>query len=325
MIKKPSLYEILDVPETADATAIEHACTTRLGALEQANVARGDTAELASQKQIIRLAASTLLDSSSRLVYDAELSQNKKLAQAGKNASSPFTDQHPTQGAGHGFNNLALIPLVASTAARDSMNLRADALALRADAMSLRADAMILQSGGALASGSNDGRADAWLRFVPSGPVLRIAVFLGVMCLIALGWARCSTDTPSRRNAVESKAVEKAALQEYFQTHGVRPGNMAEMELLEAERRRRSNESRNEQQNTDQKVKAEAKFEEDSRQRAQDVSDRLRMDEERQQLNTQQENREIERLRNERKEAERAAEERRIQKLEGQWQQIIRR
>ena len=97
------------------------------------------------------------------------------------------------------------------------------------------------------------------------------------------------------------------------------------MELLEAERRCRSNESRNEQQNTDQKVKAELKFEGDARRRAQDVSDRLRLDEERQQLNTQREDRETERLRNERKDADRAAEERRIQKLEGQWQQISRR
>ena len=129
---------------------------------------------------------------------------------------------------------------------------------------------------------------------------------------------------PLRRNAVESKATEKVALQEYFQTYGVRPANIAEMELLEAERRR-SNESRNEQQNTDQKVKAELKFEGDARRRAQDVSDRLRLGEERQQLNTQREDRETERLRNERKDADRAAEERRIQKLEGQWQQISRR
>ena len=332
MTKKPSLYEILDVPETADAFAIEHAWTTKLAALEQTVATGVDVAELASRKQIIRLAASTLLDSSSRLVYDAELARNGKLHHAGQNASPAVAAQHSAQSTGHGFNDLALVPVVASTAARDSINLRADALALRADAMSLRADAMILQSGAAMASSGNSGGANGWLRFVPSGPILRIAVFLGVMCLIALGWARCSANMPMQRNAVESKASEKVVLQEYFQTHGVRPANMAEMELLEAERRRRSNEGRNEQQNTDQKVKAEAKFEEDSRRRAQDVSDRLRMDEERQrmdaeqqQLNTQRENRETERLRNERKDAERAAEERRIQKLEGQWQQIIRR
>ena len=325
MTRKPSLYEILNVPESAAASTIEHAWTTKLDALEQEGTAGMNSAELASRKQIIRLAASTLLDSSSRLVYDAELARYSATDHSGKKADSLFSSKPFAQSVGKGLNDLALIPLVASTAARDSMNLRADALALRADSMSLRADALILQSGAALACGGSHGRADGWLRYIPSGPILRIAIFLIVMCLIALGWARCSADTPSRRNTVESKATESAALQEYFQTHGVRPANMAEMEVLEAERRRRSNDSRNEQQNTDQKAKAELKFEEDSRRRAQDVSDRLRMDEERQQLNTQREERETERLRNERKDAASADEERRIQKLEGQWQQIIRR
>ena len=145
------------------------------------------------------------------------------------------------------------------------------------------------------------------------------------MCLIALSWVRCSSDVPLKRNAAANSATEKAALQEYFQTYGVRPANVAEMELLEAERRRRNNDSRNEQQNTDQKIKAELKFEEDARRRGRDVSDQLRSDEERQKLATQLDEREAERLRIERKEALRLAEERRIQKLEGQWQQIINR
>lgn len=325
MSKKPSLYEILDVPETADATAIDHARTTKLAALEHAATTGMDSAELASRKQIIRFAASTLLDSSSRLVYDSELARNGKPVHAGIHASSPFSAQRSVQSAGNGFNDLALIPQMASTAARDSMNLRADALALRADAMSLRADAMILQTGSNLPSSNNLDRSGGWLRSVSSGPILRITVFLVVMCLIALSWARCSTDVPLKRNAAASNTTEKAALQEYFQTYGVRPANLAEMELLEAERRRRSNDSRNEQQNTDQKVKAELKFEEDARRRAQDVSDQLRSDEERQKLATQREERKTERLRNERKETELLAEERRIQKLEGQWQQIIKR
>ena len=186
MIKKPSLYEILDVPETADACAIEHAWTTKLGTLDQAGAADVDSAELASRKQIIRQAASTLLKSSSRLAYDAELARHAATDHTVKNANPIFSAEPFTQSVGKGFSDLALIPLVASTAARDSMNLRDDALALRADAMSLRADAMILRSGAALASSRSSGRTDGWQRYVPSGPLLRIAIFLVVMCLIAL-------------------------------------------------------------------------------------------------------------------------------------------
>jgi hypothetical protein len=45
-------------------------------------------------------------------------------------------------------------------------------------------------------------------------------------------------DFSDYRARLEAKAAEKTAVQEYFQTHGVRPANMAELELLEAERRR---------------------------------------------------------------------------------------
>lgn len=87
--------------------------------------------------------------------------------------------------------------------------------------------------------------SDRWLHLISSGPLWSVVIFSSVLGLIALGFARCSNDTPLRRNAVKSKATEKAALQEYFQTHSIRPANLAEMVLLEAERRRRINENRN--------------------------------------------------------------------------------
>lgn len=329
MTKKPSLYEILDVPQNADSTAIDDAWTTKLNALELAAVAGMDSADLASRKQIIRFAANTLLDSSTRLAYDAKLARSNSVDHASQSASPQLTAQltahHAAPGVGRSSNDLALVPQVSSSATRDSMNLRADALALRAEAMSLRADAMILQSGAALPTSGNSGRAGGWLHLISSGPIWRIMIFLAVLGLIALGFARCSNETPLRRNAAEGKAAEKATLQEYFQTHGVRPANLAEMELLEAERRRRSNDNRNEQQNVEKKVKAEVTFEEDSRRRAQDVSDRLRSEEVQQKMAVQRDEREAERLRTERKEAERIAEEQRVQKMQDQWQQIIKR
>ena len=325
MSRKPSLYEILDVPQKADSAEIDHACFSKLKALELASVAGIDAADLASRKQIIRFAANTLSDRSTRLAYDAQLALDNNFGGSTGGSIPHLIAQQVIQSGGRSSNDLSLLPQVATSATRDSMNLRADALALRAEAMSLRADSMILQSGAAPPTSGHPGSAGGWLHLISSGPVWRIFIFLSILGLIALGFARCSNETPLRRNAVESKGAEKAALQEYFQTHGVRPANLAEMELLEAERRRRSNDSRNEQQNSEQKVKAELKFEEDSRRRAQDVSDRLRMEEEQQKMVLQREELEAKRLVTERKETERVAEEQRVQKMQGQWQQIIRR
>lgn len=321
MTKKPSLYEILDAPQTANTAAIDQAWRTKLGALERAASAM-DSIELASRKQLIRIAANTLLDSSSRLAYDSQLARSENTDGSGNSHASELSRQV----AGEAALGLALVPQVQPTISRDSMNLRADAMALRAEAMSLRADAMILQAGARLGDSGESAPSRWGSALLGSGPILRILVFLTIMGLIALGWARCSAVVaPLQRTATEGKASEKAALQEYFQTHGVRPANSAEMELLEAERRRCSNENRNEQQNTDQKAKAALKFEDDARRRAQEVSDRLRSDEEQQRQMVQREEREAARQLNERKEAERIAEEQRIQKLQNQWQQTLTR
>ena len=327
MTKKPSLYEILDLPQTANTAAIDQAWRAKLGALERSASAM-DSSELASRKQLIRVAANTLLDSSSRLAYDSQLARSENTVGSGNSihSGSGHDAELSRRVAGEAALGLTLVPQVQANLSSDSMNLRADAMALRAEAMSLRADAMILQAGARLGDHRDEAPLSGWSRLMGSGPLLRILMFLTVMGLIALGWARCTAVVaPLQRTATEGKASEKAALQEYFQTHGVRPANLAEMELLEAERRRRTNENRNEQQNTDQKAKAELKFEEDSRRRAQDVSDRLRSDEERQKLNVQREEREAQRELDERKRAERIAEEQRIQRLQNQWQQTLRR
>jgi curved DNA-binding protein CbpA len=321
MTKKPSLYEILDVPLTANSAEIDQAWRAKLGALERA-VGVIDVKELASRKQLIRVAANTLLDSSSRLAYDAHLARSENPDGTSNNQGTELSRQVAVQAA----LGLALVPQVPPAISVDSMNLRADALALRAEAMSLRADALILQAGVRLADSGQSAQSRGWSHLMGSGPILRILVFLTVMGLIALGWARCSSAVaPLQRMATDGKASEKAVLQEYFQTHGVRPANLAEMELLEAERRRRNNDNRNEQQNADQKAKAELRFEEDARKRAEEVSERLRNDEERQKMAAQREERDAERQRNERKESERMAEERRVQKLQEQWQQTLRR
>jgi hypothetical protein len=173
-----------------------------------------------------------------------------------------------------------------------------------------------------------DRSADGWSRLLSSGPLIRLLVFMGLLAAAAFAVSRYIADAPVRSNAAASQATERAELQEYFQTHGVRPANRAEMELLEAERRRRDNERRNEKQNVTQEVRDEKKFEEESRRSAEAAAARLRADEERHQENLKREQiqqLELERQASDRKEMERRAEEDRVRRQQEQWQQVIKR
>jgi hypothetical protein len=116
-------------------------------------------------------------------------------------------------------------------------------------------------------------------------------------------------DFSDYRARLEAKAAEKTAVQEYFQTHGVRPANMAELELLEAEREARQ-------------------FEEDARKRGLEVSRDLQLAEERAERARQLEAKEQqakERAAQAEKKADQQAEERRAERQQQQWRDIIQR
>jgi hypothetical protein len=319
MDKKLSLYEILGVSQTVDGASISRAFAQKIEALDR-NEEAMDASVLASRKQMIRIAASTLLDPTTRLSYDAKLSQSHE-------SPNPSGDSTPSNLTSEATNPLALSLSPLASNLRDSVNLRADSLALRAEALSLRADAMLLQAGAGSgnALGNDSERSSAFLSFISSGPLLRILTFLVIMCAVAFGLSRCAANSPIHANAAANQAAEKAALQEYFQTHGVRPNNMAELELLEAERRRKENAQRNENQDVDKAKSEEQKFEEESRRRGREVSEQLRLDEEQHKLRMQREQASEDRLRDQRKEAERMAEQQRIKQLEEQWKQTIKR
>jgi curved DNA-binding protein CbpA len=318
MGKKPSLYEILGIPANADAAEIDRASKSKLQALESPSSAISSS-ELAAAKQMIRIATSTLSDASSRLAYDDQLARANALAVASSpqaaSSKPSFANQNPPRvPAGY---------TASAAATGDVVGLRAEALALRAEALSLRADAMLMQAGGPVSSMPQPG--DGVSRLLANGAMWRIMIFLGLLAAIAFGVSRYIGNAPVRANAAETQAMERAALQEYFQTHGVRPANMAELELLEVERRRRENAQRNEKQDVSQKTQDERKFEEESRRRGEEVAERLRADEARHQATLALEKLEADRMVSERKERERLAEERRLRMERERWERVNQR
>lgn len=324
MDKNRSLYEVLGVLPSAEVAEIRGAFTQQLASLEN-SVTTLDAAEVASAKQMLRIAAGTLLDASSRLSYDAKLRETRQ-------ASSLHASEAPPASSGSANSwglSLAGAAPNAEAGVGDSMKLRADALALRAESLSLKADAMLLQAGQrSLARASEDDGGpspSAWINVLSSGPLLRILMFLVVLAAVAFGISRCAANAPLQGNTANTQAMERAALQDYFQTHGVKPANMAELERLETERRRSDNEQRNTKQDADKTKREEREFEEESRRRAQVVSDQLRADEERQQQAIRRDQIDAEREARERKESERRAEEQRIKSLENQWRQTLER
>jgi hypothetical protein len=318
MEQKPNLYDILGVSAHADSSQIHQAVQLKLADLDRLGTAT-DASAKNSQQQMIRLAASTLLDPSTRQSYDAKLSQSGRMTDS-RMSSAPTHFPSDAQA-------LALMPLADTAQVKEAVKLRADAISLRAEAMSLRADALLLQAGSGTAamSGNDAGRSSALMNVLTSGPLLRVLMFLVVMCAVAFGLSRCIGNMPLQGNAAATQATEKAALQEYFQTHGIRPANMAELELLEAERRRKENEARNAKQDVDKVKSDEVKFEEESRKRAQVAADKLRLEEEQHKLRMERDRLEEERSAAMRKESERTAEQERIRKLEEQWKQTIKR
>jgi hypothetical protein len=309
MAAKPTLYDMLGVPTTADDAAIDAAYRERSQAL--LNTARGAADEnYASRLQALHVAVSTLKDPSSRLAYDAKL-----------RASAAPAPSHRA---------LELMPMEAKTAARDNVHLRAEALSLRADALALRADAMLLQTTGSTSSRAEtvlQDRDSVWRTLMDSRPLWRIIMFLLFMGMMAFGLSRCVSQ--GRLSAAAGdKASEQAALQEYYQTHGVRPANMAELELLEAERRRRENQARMETQDEREKERAKKEAEDKRRRESAEAMGQLQEAQRTQAMEAERARQAEERRVADdkaRKEEAQLAEQQRAERQRQEWQQIIKR
>ena len=248
MQSKSTLYELLRVAPWASAADVQAAYRREMEALE-AQRANLTPQEFAERAQVLRVAFSTLGNAALRADYDAKLRSAEREARAA--AITPAPDPRE--------------------------QVRAEALGLRADALSLRADAMLAR---AELQGTM-GRSAAGL-LAGASTVVRAIGLLVVIGIAAFGFTRCTLAGSAEQRAVaEKRAAEQVALQDYFQTYGVRPANMAELELMEAERRRRENETRQAEQEQRRKADEQRRWEEESRRIGARVSqDMPRADEE---------------------------------------------
>ena len=105
---------------------------------------------------------------------------------------------------------------------------------------------------------------------------MRAIGLLAVLGTLSFALTRCASEgSAQRRGLIEQQASEQAALQEYFQTHGVRPANMADLEMLEVSRRRQEKERRDVEQARRQQEQSERNFLAQSHQIGREVSERL--------------------------------------------------
>ena len=245
---KPRLYEVLGASAAASAPQIRAAYRQQVSELE-AQRSSLPTSEFEERMQLLRIAYDTLIDPVSRAGYDEKLRAEASAPAAG--ALTVARDGDP---------------------AGASIGVRAEAMAMRADAMSMRADALALHAG--LASPEHHAGSGVFADLLlGSKRVVRAIGLLVVIGVIAYMLTRCATVGPAQnRIQLEQKISEQTALQEYYQTHGVRPASIAEMELLEAERRRKESESRQADKAQREREQATRRWEEESRRIGRQVS-----------------------------------------------------
>jgi hypothetical protein len=248
---KPTLYQLLGVPASAGGPEIRAAYRAAMDALE-AQRRTLPPAAFDDQAQLLRVAFSTLIDPVSRYGYDETLQAAERGRSLTPSASS--TD-----------------PLTASA------EVRAEAMALRADAIALRADTLLLKAG-LPASTSGSPSASSPGATLLAGIPRMVGAFglLLILGMVTFGLTRCiAFEHEQKREAMEKKAAEQAALQDYYQTHGVRPASIAEMELMEAARRKEERDERQAEQARRQREQAARQFEEQSHRIGMEVSENL--------------------------------------------------
>ncbi len=249
--RKKTLYEILAIEPDASEVEIRAAYETRTAKLESLRgTLSGEDYEF--KAKVLALAYKTLSVSDSRGAYDAKLAA-----------------EHPPEAS---KIPLSLLPLEAS----------ADAAATRSDVMGLRADMMAMRAGAyrpdALAS---DGPgADL---SVLGGTLRRVLLLLGMVFALIIVMNMIVNMVAHRRTVLDTdaatKAGEKAALQEYYQVHGVRPASMAELRLLEAEDRRKESEAGAAQRTRAWQEEQARDFDREARERGERASEELRRNE----------------------------------------------
>ena len=263
--------------------------------------------DYALKLQTIQTAFDALATPDARAAYDSQLARRNSLA-------AP-----------------AATPLRPDDAA--SLALRVEAVALRAEAIALRADALSAQSQHDMFARRGAASAGTYGNSLAAPSQLkRLAMLLGaavaIWMVVQMAYLLMTNRKTPPEVGVAASAREKVIVQEYYQTHGVRPGNAAEAELLDAANRRRDNETRETRAAERDKAKTteeERRFEETARRRADQVSAELSRSEnmarDQARRDDEQKQRQIERLAQSREDAERL----RIDREQAKWQNILRR
>ena len=309
--KKKTLYEILAVAENASDAEIQVGYEIALAKL-QLQKDRISSDDFDFKLKVIQMAFTTLSTPSSRDVYDA------KLAVSPPPPATPAATAAPA---------LALVPLEVEA---DALSLRAEAMALRAEAMTMRADVLALRSGAAVPLDNRSFSADRQ-RHAPSptSPSRKILMAVGTVLAIVMVTQATRMVMGNRQAnvaaATAAQANEKVVLQEYYQTHGVRPANIAEMELLEAAKRRQEAAQRTAERDKNKVEQDARRFEEESRRRAAQVSESLRLAELEASRQVRREDEQRERQQREDTRYKEEKERQRIERQKAEWREVLRR
>lgn len=304
MAPKKSLYEILEVPAHATYAEIRASYERLVQALDgrQPALNRDDHT---LQMRLLRVAYNTLATPSSRDAYDASLAVRHEPAPPG--------------------TALLVTPPAAGSASpsvmrADALMMRAEAIALRADALGLKAD---LLSGQAQPAVSDVPPVVARLLRYAKRTLLTLGTLAAIGMVLKVVFLLSLSQQPGGVVVTPGPADDKAFLQEYYQTYGVRPANREEAALLDAERRKNEEARRAQKQQEDAARHAELaqrRFEEDARRRGEQASIELRYAEERARQAQQEEERQREYEARAKEEAERE----RAEAMQERWRQELR-
>lgn len=266
--------------------------------------------DYALKLQTIQAAFDAISTPDARMAYDSQLARRTSLAVPAATAMRPDD--------------------------ATSLALRAEAVALRAEAIALRADALSAQSAQSphdMFARRDSASAGAYGHALAAPPLLkRLAMLLGtavaIWMVVQVAYLLMTHRKAPTQAGVTASAREKVIVQEYEQTHGVRPGSATEAELMEAANRRRDLEVREARLAEREKAKIseeERRFEETARRRADQVSAELNRSEsmarDQARRDDEQKERQIERQKQAREDAERL----RIEREQARWQNILRR
>lgn len=307
--KKKNFYEILAIRPDATHEEIQAGYDSLILALKsQQKLFKPEDYEL--KLKIINMAFNMLSIPASRAAYDAELAASRT-ARPDPAASNAITLRPDAE----------------------TMSLKAEAIALRAEAISLRVDALSMKSDiGAFNNPGNYQGSGPSGAFGLTPSLKKILLFLGFMLA---GWMVIQVMSllffnrnSSMGSSAAAKAEEKAIIQEYYQTHGVRVKTRAEVELLEAEERRKEKEIRTAEYEKQRAEENARRFEEDARHRADQVSANLQYSENKAREQADREEREEAEKKWREDEAKRQieqAERDRIEREKERWRQTLSR